>query len=266
MKTSINFFTLLGSLVIILFLFACEKDNFFSSQAGIDLGGENRGNDNKVTICHKNGQGEYQALTVSQNAVSAHLAHGDYLSDADGDGYTAIGACTGSMDDCDDGDASVHPGAAENCQNGKDDNCNGLTDCDDPVCEESCASCPCFTRVVLNAEAPFEFYFDTEEINCVNLPEYVEISRSGLLVYTMDLGTDKQVYGDVLVSCNNLSVNAGEITLAEWESCRNILRQVIADNPETLEGCTGTFDTKGGASALQGNDKVPSLEQLLFNR
>ncbi|MCB9678501.1 MAG: putative metal-binding motif-containing protein [Alphaproteobacteria bacterium] len=49
------------------------------------------------------------------------------LLDADGDGY--IGTLAGG-DDCDDGDASVHPGAPDAC-NGFDDDCNGTAD--DPV-------------------------------------------------------------------------------------------------------------------------------------
>ncbi len=42
--------------------------------------------------------------------------------DADGDGYAAC-------EDCDDGNASVHPGATEVC-NGLDDNCDGVIDTD----------------------------------------------------------------------------------------------------------------------------------------
>lgn len=38
--------------------------------------------------------------------------------DADGDGWAAV-------DDCDDADPSVHPGAIEVCENGVDDNCDG---------------------------------------------------------------------------------------------------------------------------------------------
>jgi len=42
--------------------------------------------------------------------------------DQDGDGYTTCNS------DCDDTDASVHPGAQEHAENGKDDDCDGITD------------------------------------------------------------------------------------------------------------------------------------------
>ncbi len=45
--------------------------------------------------------------------------------DTDGDGYTSA-ACGGT--DCNDTNASVHPGAAEVCKNGVDDNCSGIVD------------------------------------------------------------------------------------------------------------------------------------------
>ena len=37
--------------------------------------------DEKVTICHRTGNGEFHTIVVSINAVPAHLAHGDALGD-----------------------------------------------------------------------------------------------------------------------------------------------------------------------------------------
>lgn len=85
----------------------------------------------KVQLCHITGNGDYVLIEVSAKAVKAHLAHGDKLVDADGDGYTSVDACSGSMDDCNDLDASIHPGADEICGDGIDNNCNGQVDEED---------------------------------------------------------------------------------------------------------------------------------------
>ncbi len=55
-------------------------------------------------------------------------------TDADNDGYGAEGTACCSVPDCDDNDASVNPGATEICDDGIDNDCDGLTDCDDPDC------------------------------------------------------------------------------------------------------------------------------------
>ncbi len=55
--------------------------------------------------------------------------------DRDGDGAFAAEQC-GTPPDCDDTDAAVHPGAAEDCWDGIDNDCNGLVDGDDPACAD----------------------------------------------------------------------------------------------------------------------------------
>ena len=109
-------------LLAILFLFGCEKENQiteadtavitnFTSTSAVGRG-------NKVDVCH-NGH----VINININAVPAHVAHGDGV-DMDGDGYFDIdNPC--SATDCDDTDASVNPGAEEDCNNTIDDNCDG---------------------------------------------------------------------------------------------------------------------------------------------
>ncbi len=59
-----------------------------------------------------------------------------WCCDHDGDGYSGP-QCGGS--DCNDNDSSVHPGATEICNDGKDNNCDGLTDCQDWAhCFDAC--------------------------------------------------------------------------------------------------------------------------------
>ena len=65
--------------------------------------------------------------TETRSPVRSFSTCGDW----DGDGYVDE-ACGGA--DCDDTDSAVNPGAAEICENGTDDDCDGLADMEDPDC------------------------------------------------------------------------------------------------------------------------------------
>ena len=74
---------------------------------------------------------------VDEDALDAIVWYRDSDSDGAGDPVSPVRSCTepegvsGAATDCDDADASVHPGADERC-NDRDDDCDGTID-EDPV-------------------------------------------------------------------------------------------------------------------------------------
>lgn len=119
----------------LLFLFAsvvntaCMKEETDTPES-FDTAIDNR--EASTWICHKPEGNNPHAIWVDEHALEAHLAHGDELLDADGDGFTAINNCgMGSMDDCDDNNAAINPDAVEIPYDGIDNDCNESTPDDD---------------------------------------------------------------------------------------------------------------------------------------
>lgn len=87
---------------------------------------------------------------LSLTAFSAgHPSDPDYMNvrvltcvDGDGDTHLPI-SCGGG--DCDDQDPDVHPGEPEVCNDGKDNDCNGDSDCADATCTGA-PNCGCDTQ------------------------------------------------------------------------------------------------------------------------
>ena len=131
MKNLLYFF-LFAFVGVLVFSCAKDQEGLIPKDSDIKLETRNA----SVWICHKPEGNNPHAIYVDASAVDAHLGHGDVLLDADGDGFTAANLCgEGSMDDCNDNDASINPGAEEVCGDGIDNNCDGQIDEDCiPVC------------------------------------------------------------------------------------------------------------------------------------
>jgi len=120
---------LLFTLLAILIFISCEKlvttDKVIEELRSL----ESRSSSGKIIVCHKEGNGTWHTIKISEFSLQAHLSHGDIAPDQDGDGYTKVNPCGhGNGDDCNDYNSAIHPGATEICNNDIDENCNGPED------------------------------------------------------------------------------------------------------------------------------------------
>jgi hypothetical protein len=130
---------LLGSLLVA----ACSRSTLsgssgsYAGTAGNDGNGGNGGapvgpQTQPVVACERdsncNDNDDCTVDTCQNNWCNFAFAKNDH----DGDGYAGWSCSSGN--DCNDQDRNVNPGTYENCANDIDDNCNGLTDCEDPEC------------------------------------------------------------------------------------------------------------------------------------
>ena len=99
-------------------------------------------------------------------------------TDSDGDGFSVEGGDCGNVD-CDDSDASVFPGAVENCTDGIDNNCNNLIDTQDTsVCEQPgvCTDSDGDTYAVEGGDCG---PVDCDDSNAANSPGSAELCNDG---------------------------------------------------------------------------------------
>jgi hypothetical protein len=111
-------------------------------------------NGDKITVVMTSNAPCANPTSATSNEITMTVtSSATFYRDLDGDGYGNAGsgtiqACTAppgyvsNNSDCDDSDSSVNPAAAEVCDNGIDDNCNGQVD-------EGCITEPSKTKIVL---------------------------------------------------------------------------------------------------------------------
>jgi cysteine-rich repeat protein len=192
-------------------------------------------------------------------AVDEGAVEQSFWTDSDGDGYgsalaTATASCSpipGSVTnnrDCNDSNQLVRPEVAETCGNGFDDNCNGITDCDEP----SCAS----TTFCLCADDSFE---DNDAITQARpLPlgtlNAVRVCASDSDFYVVSLSRN-----DTLTVTLTHPVGEGDVDLLVLDAGGRVVDSATSTAPsETLEFTAPSSGTWFVEVRLFGDDGTTS--------
>ncbi len=196
----------------------------------------------KQSVCHQDGNGNFNLINISVNAVDAHLAnHGDvlpgaYHPDADGDGFGAMDGLvlpcpaagyTLDASDCDDTDITISPVAEDVCGDEIDNDCdlNADEDCG-PVCP--CAEADERWGAVLENGVPVGY--------CLDAPQ-----QSGTGYYEDTIGYGQIAafdYGPGATMCFLIlpdQTNLLEITSEEAASCINDISAWLDANGAVCE-------------------------------
>ncbi len=235
-------------LATLFFIAGCAKDSITNYDAP-DFAVDYR-EPAKVTICHLNDEGEFNAIDVSQNAVAAHLAHGDYLPDADGDGYTSIGACTGSGDDCDDDNPEINPGAG-NCSD----------------CENSCFDPGILFEAIWFAVG----YYDTGENDCIGSGGEDIIIFGVVEDFQFVFYVGNSIFGSPAIAFeisydggSEFCVVVGEEMTEELFNCTlAAFRAAIASNPDLPNLCNEEGLTEGSSDSDTSAKSLNHVSDML---
>ena len=224
--------------VFLLFVLAgCQPEEIASNEKTLSQSEAltHRAAPDKVLVCHLNEDGEYVIKEVPAPSLNGHLSHGDYLPDADNDGYSAVGACAGTMDDCNDDDPAINPGATDIPDDGIDQDCSGG--------DSTVWVCDCFSMQDLQNlynYTPWPFGWWSDVPGCKNAPydQLLELWLTNIgqpsqnFNYSAQAGTINGLPFRSHAKFNHLTgqfdVLCGGYTTAEIaEPCRQILSNFI---------------------------------------
>lgn len=171
--------------------------------------------------------------------------------DDDGDGYTELEG------DCDDTDQSVHPGADEICDDGRDNDCDGGIDCDDGDCDgdPACGANGSGDTSLLwilpyDPEVPISRweYEGGVAVRMVFFQDFRATGTSGRLGLTAAVKETAAAPTALSEERVDVAVTAGRnytlitsVAVSNWGACNNLDRDAIVfGSPATAE--TRAFD------------------------
>lgn len=239
MKIFVNFILALITLsTISIITWTCQReDNLIPTdtrQTTAEFGAKD-----SIRICHQVirapiiSKGNTIIYVTDNKKLSQHLSHGDVrLDDQDHDGYFPNNACgIEPMGDCNDRDASIHPGAVDICNDGIDQNCDGR--------DETCTTCACFS---IGSRDTIISFCDSllTYTNCsecfVDTIWFTRLTFANGTIHTLQARyCDKNDGVTTTASCDGTALSYEQVM-----QCRSVVKTLVNTQRVTVNTCGNT--------------------------